>query len=106
LGIKTMDIPVHEWVKTEEYSRWVCPHMVALLSTLESRGHRIAAIGLANHKAPEAVIFVTRPLSDALVKQAIEASPALEPIYNGIGKLHAVSCAAHYVSMRYSDTPT
>jgi len=100
-----MDIRVHEWLKTEEYSRWVCPHMVALLRKLEIKGNRIAAVGLANYKSPEAVIFVTQPFPELLVKQAIEAIPVLEPIYNGIGKLHAVSCATHYVSMRYSAKP-
>lgn len=99
LGIKTMELHVYEWLKQEEYARWVCPHMTQLLGELARHGNTIKAVGLVNPKSPEAVIFVADPLPESDIKSVVSASPKLQLVHNGIGKLHGVSCSEHYVTM-------
>jgi hypothetical protein len=99
------DIYVHEWLSKGQYSRWICPHMRVLLDALALRGYGIKAIGLANYRAPGAIIFVEQPLHEPTVRVIVEADPALKFEYNGIGALHAVYCSEHAVTARYSRQP-
>lgn len=105
MGITGMDLPVYEWLKAEEYERWVCPHMRALLGELEQHGNGIRAVGLVNYKSPEAIIFLKAPLLESVCEAAVRVHAALQLGYNGLGHLHVVACNEHYVSARFSEQP-
>lgn len=100
-----MDIQVHEWLSKDEYWRWICPHIRVFLDELAKRGSGIKAVGLANYRAPDAVIFVEQPLHEPTVKAVVDADPALKIERNGIGQLYAVCCREHPVTVRHSKQP-
>jgi hypothetical protein len=99
-----MDIPIHEWLNEREYARWICPHMSTFLTVLENHGNGIKAVGLANYRTPEAVVFLKLPLLETVVAAAARDT-ALKLRYDGIGQLHAVACPEHYVSARFAERP-
>lgn len=100
-----MDVRVHEWLKPEAYSHWVCPHMETLLGKLKAGGNQIAAVGLANYRSPEAIIFVSQPVLESVAKEVAAVSPTLQMSFDGLGNLDDVSCTEHFVSMRHSGRP-
>lgn len=97
-----MDLPIYQWLRTEEYARWVCPHMERLLTELAKRGCIIQAVGLVNYKAPEAVVFLSGSLPEHIAAGVAKVNPTLQLHHNGMGGLHSVECAEHYVSARCS----
>ena len=97
-----MDLPIYQWLSTEEYARWVCPHMKHLLAELAKHGSIIQAVGLVNYKAPEAVVLLSGSLPEHIAAGVAKANPALQLHHNGMGVLHSVECAEHYVIARCS----
>lgn len=97
-----MDTPIHEWLKQDQYSRWVCADMQALIDELAAHGNVVRAVGLANIKCPEAVVLLSHRLNEQLVKTVASAHPCLQLHYNGIGELYSVICPEHYVYARFS----
>lgn len=95
-----MDLPIYQWLRTEEYPRWVCPHMEHLLAELAKHGSIVQAVGLVNYKAPEAVVLLSGSLSEYIAASVAKANPTLQLHHNGIGTLHSVECTEHYVSAR------
>jgi len=100
-----MYLPVYQWLKVEEYERWICPHMRMLLGELEKHDNGIKAVGLVNYKSPDAVIFLKLPLQGSVCEALVRAHAALQLEYNGLGHLHVAACSEHYVSARFSELP-
>jgi hypothetical protein len=97
-----MDLPIYQWLRNEEYGRWVCPHLGRLLAEVAEHGTVIQAVGLVNYKAPEAVVFLSGPFPEQVAISAAKANPTLQLCRNGVGELHSIQCAEHYVSVRCS----
>ena len=85
-----MDLPIYQWLRTEEYAFWVCPHMEHLLTELAKHGSIVQAVGLVNYKAPEAVVFLSGSLPEHVASCVAKVNPALQLHHNGMGALHSV----------------
>ena len=95
-----MDLAIYEWLSPEQYASRICPHMERLLSELLKQGNAVRKVGLQNYKAPEAVVILSKPLSEPIAAGVAASNPSLHLHHNGIGELHSVTCVEHYISVR------
>jgi len=95
-----MDLAIYEWLSPQQYVRHICSHMEALLSELSKDGNSIRKVGLQNYKQPEAVVVLSKPLSERVATRVAASYPSLHLHHNGIGELHSVTCVEHYVTAR------
>lgn len=90
---------IYRWLPQEQWQKWICSDIEALLVLLAKQDVSILAVGEENYKSPSGVIYTNKPFDvDILLTQLPKIVIAnLKKLDNGI------MCVPHYVVILYKE---